>query len=47
MAHFYISRGACHLLPALVDHSTYFVLAPIIGAEAAIELVRSAAGDAA
>jgi AcrR family transcriptional regulator len=47
MAHFYTTRGACQLLPGLVDHSTYFVLAPIIGAEAAIEVVRSAAGKRA
>lgn len=47
MAHFYISRNATGLLPGLVDHCTYFVLAPTIGAEAAVEEVRSAARGAA
>lgn len=37
IAHFYISRGAIRLLPDLVDHCSYFVLAPTIGAEAAVE----------
>jgi AcrR family transcriptional regulator len=37
IAHHYVVRGANHLLPRLTDHATYLVLAPMIGAEEAME----------
>jgi AcrR family transcriptional regulator len=37
--HDHVTRGAAHLLPGLADYVTYIVLCPVIGGEAAVELV--------
>jgi AcrR family transcriptional regulator len=42
--HHYVTRGAADLLPGLAGHVTYIALAPVVGAEAAVEVVR--AGEA-
>jgi AcrR family transcriptional regulator len=40
VAHHYIGRSATYQLPELTDHATYLTLAPIIGAEAAMERIQ-------
>ncbi len=35
----HVARGATHLLPGLADHVTYIALAPMIGGEAAAEVI--------
>ena len=37
--HHYITQGAAHVLPGLAPHATYLALAPVIGGEAAAELI--------
>ena len=37
--HHHVTRGATHLLPGLADHVTYIALAPVIGGEAAAEVI--------
>ena len=46
IVHHHVTRGASHLLPGLADYATYLALAPIIGAQQAIEaiLVERVAG---
>jgi AcrR family transcriptional regulator len=39
IVHDHVTRGATHLLPALVDQVTYIVLAPVIGGDAAIRTI--------
>ena len=37
--HHHVTRGATHLLPGLADHVTYIALAPVIGGEAAAQVI--------
>ncbi len=37
--HHHVTRGATHLLPGLADYATYIALAPVIGGEAAAEVI--------
>jgi AcrR family transcriptional regulator len=37
--HHHVTRGAAHLLPGLADYATYIVLAPVIGGEAAVQVI--------
>ena len=37
--HHHVTRGATRLLPGLADHATYIALAPVIGGEAAAEVI--------
>ncbi len=37
--HHHVTGGATHLLPGLADHITYIALAPVIGGEAAAEVI--------
>lgn len=39
IVHSHVTRGATHLLPGLADYATYIVLAPVIGAEAAVQVI--------
>ena len=45
IVHHHVRRGATQLLPGLADHIAYIALAPAIGAEAAVEAIRSAKGS--
>jgi AcrR family transcriptional regulator len=42
IVHHHVTRGATHLLPGLADHATYIALAPVIGGEAAVQVIRPA-----
>jgi AcrR family transcriptional regulator len=42
IVHHHVTRGATHLLPGFADYATYIVLAPVIGADAAIEVILAA-----
>ena len=42
IVHHHVTRGATHLLPGLADYATYLALAPIIGAQQAIEAILAA-----
>jgi len=35
----HVTRGATHLLPGLTDYATYLALVPVIGCEAAVEVI--------
>ena len=37
--HHHVTRGATHLLPGLASYATYIALAPVIGGEAAAEVI--------
>lgn len=39
IGHHYVVRNVAHRLPELAGHTTFLVLAPIIGAEAAVESI--------
>ena len=42
IVHHHVTRGATHLLPGLADYATYITLAPVIGGEAAVQVIRPA-----
>ncbi len=42
----YVVRGVAHELPGLVDHASYIALAPVLGAEAAVESILSDPAEA-
>jgi AcrR family transcriptional regulator len=39
IVHHHVTRGAAHLLPGLADYATYIALAPVIGGEAAVQVI--------
>jgi AcrR family transcriptional regulator len=39
IVHHHVTRGAAHLLPGLADYATYIALAPVIGGEAALQVI--------
>ena len=39
--HHHVTRGAARLLPGLADHATFIALAPVIGPEAAAEVIST------
>ena len=39
IGHHHVTRGATHLLPGLADYATYIALAPVIGGEAAVQVI--------
>jgi AcrR family transcriptional regulator len=41
IVHHHVTHGATRLLPGLADHATYMVLAPVIGAEEAVQSILS------
>jgi AcrR family transcriptional regulator len=41
----YATRGAARRLPMVAGHATYMALAPVLGAHAAVEIIRGADGD--
>jgi AcrR family transcriptional regulator len=42
IVHHHVTRGATHLLPRLADYATYIALAPVIGGEAAVQVILAA-----
>jgi len=39
IVHGHVTRGATQLLPRLADYATYIALAPVIGGEAAVQVI--------
>jgi AcrR family transcriptional regulator len=39
IVHHHVTRGATHLLPGLADYATYLALAPVVGHEAAVQVI--------
>jgi AcrR family transcriptional regulator len=42
---YYAARGAARRLPTVAGHATYMALAPVLGAHAAVEIIRGADSD--
>lgn len=40
VVHHHVARSATHLLPGLAPYATYIALAPVIGGEAAVQVIR-------
>ncbi len=40
--HHHVTRGATHLLPGLADYASYIALTPVIGGEAAVQVILAA-----
>ena len=45
ITHRHVARGRAHLLPSFSGHAAYLVLAPIIGAEEAVDAILAELGD--
>jgi AcrR family transcriptional regulator len=46
IVHHHVTRGAARALPMAAGHATYMALAPVLGADAAVEIIARAGADA-